>query len=44
MSGGHVPQTLESSNNHIKLYEAWDKPEPADQWREKLPQTEALEQ
>jgi hypothetical protein len=25
----------------IYLYEAWDKPEKAEEWRAKLPQTEA---
>jgi len=35
---------LDSWHNLIELYEAWDKPEPADQWWEKLPQTEAVEQ
>ena len=44
MSGGYVPHTLESLNNHIKLYEAWNKPEKANEWRAKLPQTEAVEQ
>jgi hypothetical protein len=28
----------------IELYEAWDKPEKADEWRAKLPQTETVEQ
>jgi len=36
--------TNASMNNLIKLYEAWDKPEKAEQWRAKLPQTEASEQ
>jgi hypothetical protein len=26
----------------IELYEAWDKPEKAEQWRAKLPQTDAV--
>jgi len=25
----------------VKIYEAWDKPEKADEWQAKLPQTEA---
>jgi len=33
--------TLESMNNLIDLYEARNKPEKADEWRAKLPQTEA---
>jgi len=27
-------------NNLIELYEAWNKPEEAEKWRAKLPQTE----
>jgi len=27
-------------NNLIALYEAWNKPEKAEKWRTKLPQTE----
>jgi len=28
----------------IELYEAWNKPEKAKDWRAKLPQTEAVEE
>jgi hypothetical protein len=28
----------------IKLYEAWNKPEKAKEWRLKLPQTKAMEE
>jgi hypothetical protein len=28
----------------IQLYEAWNKPEKANEWRAKLSQTEALEE
>jgi hypothetical protein len=28
-------------NNLIDLYEVWNKPEKAEKWRAKLPQTEA---
>jgi hypothetical protein len=28
----------------IVLYEAWDKPEKAEEWRAKLPQTKAVDQ
>jgi hypothetical protein len=35
---------LESLDNLIDLYEAWDKPEKANEWRAKLPQTEAAEE
>ena len=38
------PHTIESINNLIVLYEAWNKPEKANQWRAKLPQTEAEEE
>jgi len=41
--GGTHPHTIESLNNLIELYEAWDKPEKAEEWREKLPQAEAVE-
>jgi tetratricopeptide (TPR) repeat protein len=34
------PHTIESMNNLIALYEAWNKPEKANEWREKLPETE----
>jgi hypothetical protein len=42
--GDAHPYTLQSLNNLIGLYEAWDKPEKAEEWRAKLPQTEAIEQ
>jgi len=28
----------------IELYEAWNKPEKAEEWRAKLPQTEAIKE
>jgi len=31
-------------NNLIDLYEAWNKPEKAEEWRAKLPQTEAIDE
>jgi hypothetical protein len=40
--GDTHPHTIESMNNLIDLYEAWNKPEKADEWRAKLPQTEAM--
>jgi len=40
--GDTHPHTLESWNNLIELYEAWGKSELADQWRAKMPQTEAV--
>ena len=36
------PNTLESWNNLIDLYEAWNKPEKAEEWRAKLAQTKAM--
>jgi hypothetical protein len=42
--GDTHPETLESMNNLIELYEAWNKPEKAKEWRAKLPQTEAVDE
>jgi hypothetical protein len=36
------PHTLESWNNLIDLYQAWNKPEKAKEWRSKRSKTEAL--
>jgi hypothetical protein len=50
LEGGHLklgdshPQTLESRNNLIGLYEASGKPEQAAKWRAELPQAEAVEE
>jgi hypothetical protein len=33
--GDTHPQTLESINNLIALYEVWNKPEEAEKWRTK---------
>jgi len=41
--GDEHPHTLESLNNLIELYEAWGKPEKANEWRAKLPKEEAAE-
>jgi tetratricopeptide (TPR) repeat protein len=41
--GDTNPKTLKSLNNLIGLYEAWNKPEKANQWRAKLQQIETLE-
>jgi hypothetical protein len=35
---------LESLQNLIGLYEAWCKAEKVEDWRAKLPQTEAVEE
>jgi len=35
------PHTIESLNNLIALYEAWNKPEKAEKWRATLTKTEA---
>ncbi len=40
--GDTHPHTIKSLNNLIALYEAWDKPEKAKEWRAKLSQTEAV--
>ena len=42
--GDTHPHTLMSWNNLIKLYEAWNKPEKADEWRAKLTQMEDFEE
>ncbi len=42
--GEEHPDTLGSLNNLIELYEAWGKPEKAEEWRAKLPQTKTVEQ
>jgi len=39
--GTEHPHTIDMLNQVVSLYEAWDKPEKADQWRAKLPRTEA---
>jgi tetratricopeptide (TPR) repeat protein len=41
--GDTHPHTLQSLNNLIELYDAWGKPEKAEQWQAKLLQTEAEE-
>ena len=41
--GPEHPMTLKSLNILIQLYEAWNKPEKAEEWRAKLPQIEAVE-
>jgi len=38
------PDTLKTLNSLIDLYEAWNKPEQAGDWRTKLPQKEAVEE
>jgi hypothetical protein len=38
------PHTLQSWNNLIALYEAWNKPEKANGWRAKLTQIEGFEE
>ena len=42
--GDTHPHTLQSLNNLIDLYEVWNKPEKAEEWRAKLPQTKAIEE
>jgi len=38
--GDTHPHTIESLNNLIALYEAWNKPEKAEQWQAKPTQME----
>jgi hypothetical protein len=38
--GPEHPHTLDSLRNLIRLYEAWNKPEKAKEWQEKLAQIE----
>ncbi|MBC8217407.1 MAG: tetratricopeptide repeat protein [Planctomycetes bacterium] len=42
--GDTHPKTMESQNTLIELYEAWNKPEEAEKWRARLPQTKTAEQ
>jgi hypothetical protein len=42
--GDEHPETLETWNSLIALYEAWCKPEKAEQWRAKLPHPKPKEQ
>lgn len=42
--GENHPHTKESMRNLVELYESWDKPEKANEWRSKLPKREAAEQ
>jgi hypothetical protein len=42
--GDNHVSTKESVQNLITLYEAWNKLEEAEEWREKLLQTEAVEE
>jgi len=39
-----VEKHPEILSNLIALYEAWNKPEKARQWRAKLPKTEAVDE
>ena len=39
--GDEHPHALESIRNVIDLYEAWDKPDKAEEWRAKLPDNQA---
>jgi hypothetical protein len=41
--GNTHPHTFGSWDHPIELYEAWGKPEKADEWRAKLPQMEAVQ-
>jgi len=41
--GDTHPHTKESLNSPIDLYEAWNKPEKANEWRAKLPASLTIE-
>ena len=41
--GPDHPHTIDSLRELVNLYESWPKPNEAEKWRAKLPQTEALE-
>jgi hypothetical protein len=36
--------TIESIGKILELYEAWGKPEKAEEWRAKLPQTKTVDE
>ncbi|MGB2864976.1 MAG: hypothetical protein WBC05_16740 [Sedimentisphaerales bacterium] len=38
------PHTIDILDQLVSLYEAWTKPEKAEEWRAKLPQTEAVKE
>ena len=40
----NAPKAIEPDRNLIHLYEAWNKPEKANQWRAKLEQIEDFEE
>jgi hypothetical protein len=42
--GDNHPHTKESIKSLIALYEAWNKPEKANEWRVKLAQIEDVEE
>jgi tetratricopeptide (TPR) repeat protein len=42
--GEEHPETRACLEHFVRLYEAWGKPQKAEEWRSKLPQTEAVEQ
>ena len=43
-TGDTHPHTKESLNNLIDLYEARNKPEKANEWRARLPETKVVQQ
>jgi hypothetical protein len=36
-----IPSRFQPAQYLVRVYEAWNKPEKAEEWRAKLPQTEA---
>ena len=42
--GPEHPHTIDSLNQFVSLYEAWDKPDEAEKWRTRLPRTDVAEE
>jgi tetratricopeptide (TPR) repeat protein len=42
--GTEHPHTIDMLEQLVRLYEAWNKPEKAEEWRAKLPKTEAVDE
>ena len=42
--GEEHSETLACLKYFVLLYEVWDKPEKAEEWREKMPKTEAIDE
>ena len=42
--GTENPHTIDMLEQLLKLYKAWNKPKKAEEWQEKIPQTEAVDE